>query len=213
LQGFGGAGAGGLDGAGILVPQRVHPGGGQRQFLAQDALYFAYPGVGIELGYGEKLVAGLFDGVFHPQPVEQRAWVCCWWEVSSIRRRAKWRETAGRCILTYDRANLWSDPCAGRILSGTDPFTGSGPRRRERGRGRWRESMRRAGRAGLAEDRGCPTGSEQLTCNAPAPPRSSPRLRRFKCSTATLKISASDLVRKGPIARWAANPPACAGEG
>ena len=29
--------------------------------------------VGIEFGRGEKLVAGLFDGVFHSQPVEQRA--------------------------------------------------------------------------------------------------------------------------------------------
>jgi hypothetical protein len=30
-------------------------------------------GVGIEIGHGEKLVAGLFNLVFHPQPVEQRA--------------------------------------------------------------------------------------------------------------------------------------------
>ena len=52
---------------------RVKAGGGQRLFLAADALHFAYPGVGIEVGYGEKLVAGLFDGVFHPQPVEQCA--------------------------------------------------------------------------------------------------------------------------------------------
>jgi len=48
-------------------------GGGQRQFLASDALHFAYPSVGIEFGCGEKLVAGLFDCVFHPQPVEQLA--------------------------------------------------------------------------------------------------------------------------------------------
>jgi hypothetical protein len=41
--------------------------------LTADALHFGYPGVGIEFGCGEKLVAGLFDGVFHPQPVEQRA--------------------------------------------------------------------------------------------------------------------------------------------
>jgi hypothetical protein len=51
----------------------MNPGGGQRLFLAPDALHFGYPGVGIEVGCGEKLVAGLFDGVFHPQPVEQRA--------------------------------------------------------------------------------------------------------------------------------------------
>jgi hypothetical protein len=30
-------------------------------------------GVGIEVRCGEKLVAGLFDGVFHAQPVEQCA--------------------------------------------------------------------------------------------------------------------------------------------
>jgi hypothetical protein len=29
-------------------------------------------GVGIEFGHGEKLVAGFFDRVFHPKPVEQR---------------------------------------------------------------------------------------------------------------------------------------------
>ena len=33
----------------------------------------AYPGVGIEFGHGRKLVAGLFDRVFYPQPVQQRA--------------------------------------------------------------------------------------------------------------------------------------------
>ena len=31
-----------------------------------DALHLAYPGVGIEVGCGEKLVAGLFDCVFRP---------------------------------------------------------------------------------------------------------------------------------------------------
>lgn len=31
------------------------------------------PGVGIKLGHGENLVAGLFNRVFHPQPVERRA--------------------------------------------------------------------------------------------------------------------------------------------
>ena len=57
----------------MLKFRLLNPGGGQRQFLASDALHFAHPGVGIEFGRGEKLVAGLFDGVFHPQPVEQRA--------------------------------------------------------------------------------------------------------------------------------------------
>ena len=47
--------------------------GGQRQFLAPDAFHFAYPGAGIEVRHGEKLVAALLGRVFHPQPVEQRA--------------------------------------------------------------------------------------------------------------------------------------------
>jgi hypothetical protein len=51
----------------------VNSGGGQWEFLAPDALHLGYPGVGIEVGHGEKLVAGLFDRVFHPQPVEQGA--------------------------------------------------------------------------------------------------------------------------------------------
>jgi hypothetical protein len=72
-QGFGAEGAGGLNVAGVLVPQRVKASGGQRLLLARDALHFAYPGVGIQLGQGEKLVGGLCDPVFHPQPVEQRA--------------------------------------------------------------------------------------------------------------------------------------------
>ena len=53
--------------------KRVEAGGGQRLLLAADALYFADPGVGVQVGQGEELVAGLFDGVFHSQPVEQRA--------------------------------------------------------------------------------------------------------------------------------------------
>ena len=69
-QRFGGEGAGGLDGAGVLVPQRVDSGGGQRRFLAPDALHFAYAGVGIKFDHGEKLVAVLCDPVFHTQPVE-----------------------------------------------------------------------------------------------------------------------------------------------
>jgi hypothetical protein len=40
--------------------------------LSPDALHLAYPGVGIEFGHGDKLVAGLFERLFHPQPVEQR---------------------------------------------------------------------------------------------------------------------------------------------
>ena len=55
------------------VTQRVKAGGGQGLLLATDALYFADPGVGVQIGHGEELVAGLFDPVFHSQPVEQRA--------------------------------------------------------------------------------------------------------------------------------------------
>jgi len=36
-------------------------------------LFASYPGVGFEFGHGEKLVAGLFDSVTHPQSVEQPA--------------------------------------------------------------------------------------------------------------------------------------------
>ena len=72
-QGFGGEGAGGFDGAGVLVPQGVKAGGGQRLLLATDALYFADPGVGVQVGQGEKLVAVPLDAAFHSQPVEHRA--------------------------------------------------------------------------------------------------------------------------------------------
>ena len=41
--------------------------------LAPDALYFADPGVGVQFGQGGELVAGLFDVVFHAEPVEHRA--------------------------------------------------------------------------------------------------------------------------------------------
>jgi len=36
-------------------------------------LFLSCTGIGIEIGHSEKLVAGLFDAVFHPQPVEQHA--------------------------------------------------------------------------------------------------------------------------------------------
>ena len=64
FRGFGGEGAGGFDGAGVFLAQPLNPGGGQRQFLAPDALHFAYPGVGIEFGHGKKLVFGLFAPIF-----------------------------------------------------------------------------------------------------------------------------------------------------
>ena len=58
---------------GVLAPQGAEAGGRQGLLLATDALYFADPGVGVQLGQREKLVAGLFDAVFHSQPVEQPA--------------------------------------------------------------------------------------------------------------------------------------------
>jgi hypothetical protein len=51
----------------LIFALRFPPSGFRFQLFASN------PGVGIELGHGEKLVAGLFDPVFHPQPVEQRA--------------------------------------------------------------------------------------------------------------------------------------------
>jgi len=47
--------------------------GGATGFRSADALHLGHPGIRIEFGYGEKLVAGLLDPVFHPQPVEERA--------------------------------------------------------------------------------------------------------------------------------------------
>ena len=72
-QGLGGEAAGGGDGAGVYVAQRVETGGGQGLLLAPDALHFADPGVGVQLGQGEEFVAGLLDALFHAQPVEPRA--------------------------------------------------------------------------------------------------------------------------------------------
>lgn len=72
-QGFRSEGAGGGDGAGVFAAQGLKAGGGQWTLLAPDALHFADPGIGIQLGEGEKLIAGLFDVVFHSQPVQQRA--------------------------------------------------------------------------------------------------------------------------------------------
>ena len=64
-QGFGGEDEGGLEVAGVLVPQRVEAGGGERLFLAPEALYFADPGVGVQFSRGEELAAELCDAVFH----------------------------------------------------------------------------------------------------------------------------------------------------
>jgi hypothetical protein len=61
LSGLGFSRAGGGDGACVIVAQGVEAGGGQRLLLGTDALYFAGPGVGVQFGQGEKLVAGLFN--------------------------------------------------------------------------------------------------------------------------------------------------------
>jgi len=61
------------DGASVFVTQGVKAGGGQGLFLAADVLHFAEPGVGVQVGQGEELVARLFDPAFRSQPVEQRA--------------------------------------------------------------------------------------------------------------------------------------------
>ena len=57
----------------MLKFRLLNPRDGQRQFPAPDALHFACPGVGVQLGQGEKPVAGLYDPTLHSQPVEQRA--------------------------------------------------------------------------------------------------------------------------------------------
>jgi hypothetical protein len=49
------------------------PVSGFRFQVSPLLLSASLPGVGIEFGHREKFVAGLFDRVFHPQPVEQRA--------------------------------------------------------------------------------------------------------------------------------------------
>ncbi len=72
-QSLGGEGAGGDHGAGVYAVYGLKAGGGQRLFPAPNAFYFGNPGVGIQLGWSEKLGAGLLDAVFHSQPVEQRA--------------------------------------------------------------------------------------------------------------------------------------------
>ena len=84
-------------------------GGGQREFLAPDALHLGYPGVGIEFGYGEKLVAGLFDCLFHPQPFEQRALGLLLAGGDFDQAPNEWGQTAGRRFFICDRANLRSD--------------------------------------------------------------------------------------------------------
>ena len=66
FQGFGGKGDGGFNGAGVFLAQCLNPHCSQRQFLTSDAFHFAHSGVGIEVGHGERFVAGLFNGVFHP---------------------------------------------------------------------------------------------------------------------------------------------------
>jgi hypothetical protein len=67
VQAVGGEGAGGFDSAGELVAQGEQAGGGQRLVLALRFQLFSVSACCF------LLVAGLFDAVFHSQPVEQRA--------------------------------------------------------------------------------------------------------------------------------------------
>lgn len=58
---------------GVFAAQGVEAAGGQRLRLAPDALHVAYPGIRVQFVRSERPVAGLFDPVFHSQPVEQRS--------------------------------------------------------------------------------------------------------------------------------------------
>jgi hypothetical protein len=58
FQGFSSEYAGRFDGTGVFLAQSLDPGGGQRLFLAPDALLLAHPSVGIEFGRGKKFAAG-----------------------------------------------------------------------------------------------------------------------------------------------------------
>jgi hypothetical protein len=68
-------GAGGVSAASVFLAQSQNPHGGERLLLAPKLLHFADPGVGTKLGWGERLIAGLFDLVLHSQAVEQRTLV------------------------------------------------------------------------------------------------------------------------------------------
>ena len=54
---------------------RGHHQGDQRQFLAPDALHFAHPGVGMEVGHGENLVTGAYQQI--PQTLLCIRRLCC----------------------------------------------------------------------------------------------------------------------------------------
>ena len=79
-------------------------GGGQRLSFAPDALHLSHPGVGIEFGHGEKFVAGLFDRVFHPQPVERRALGLLL--AGCDFQRLEWASAQARALSSYNCSDL-----------------------------------------------------------------------------------------------------------
>ena len=58
-------------------------------------------------GYDEKFVAGLFDLVFHPQPVEQGALGLLLTGRDFDQAPDETGQAVGQRIFTSDRANLW----------------------------------------------------------------------------------------------------------
>jgi hypothetical protein len=73
LQRFGGEGAGGVDAVCVFGAQGGEAGSSEGMLLAAQFLHFGDKGVRIEVGQGLEFLAGLFNGVFHAQPVEHGA--------------------------------------------------------------------------------------------------------------------------------------------
>ena len=69
----------------------------------------AHPGAEIEFGHAEKLVAGLFDPLLHPQPAERPALDLLLVEVIPGSRQTQRALIAGLRFFTCGRANLWFD--------------------------------------------------------------------------------------------------------
>ena len=76
FQGFGGAGAGGANAAGVLVAQRVKSGGGQTSCRPLPSAFILLP--------------SSLPGHSTRRQSSNVRWVCCWRDVISSRRRTKW---------------------------------------------------------------------------------------------------------------------------
>jgi hypothetical protein len=79
-EGFGGEGAHGGDGAGVLVAQVRQRGGGERPLLPAHLADFRHEGVAVEVQQGLELRRRFRHLVFYPEPVEKLAgwrWVAC----------------------------------------------------------------------------------------------------------------------------------------